>query len=74
MDLSKVNVGEALIIQWQYKMLGDFFIALIEAIARADIQNMAKLRKGFPELVDAYQCYTNIDGWWEELQKKVGIS
>ena len=44
---------------------GSFVNSLIDAIMRADTQNMQKLHLGFPEYVDAvkaYQSGTNMAG------------
>ncbi len=46
--------GEKWIIQWQFRLLGDFETALIDAITRADEGNLMKLALGFPMQVDAY--------------------
>jgi hypothetical protein len=65
--------SERFIVKWQYGILGDFHAALIEAIKRADTDNLEKLRQGFPEEVGGYINYTQISGWWQKVQKKAGI-
>lgn len=72
MNLDSLTKGERFIIDWQYHMAGDFMTALVEAIARADMKNLEKLAEGFPEEVEAYINFSQIDGWWQALQKKVG--
>jgi len=62
--------GEAFIYRWQYRMLGDFSTALIIAIQRADDRNLDRLARGFPVEVNAYLKYRNIEGWWQEVERK----
>lgn len=38
-------------------MLDGFFANLWEAIVQADDENLARLAKGFPEEIAAYQCW-----------------
>lgn len=72
-NLESLNKGERFIVDWQYRLAGDFAAALAEAIVRADIHNLGRLAKGFPDEVDAYLCYTREADWWQEVQKKAGI-
>ena len=71
MKLENLTEGEKFIVKWQFRMLGHFNTALIDTIARADIINRAKLAQGFPEEVQAYINYTEKEGWWDEVKKKV---
>ena len=41
-------------LDFQFRMTGDFFTHLFQAISRADSNNTEKLRLAFPEEVDAY--------------------
>ena len=70
MSLAKLTKGERFIIDWQYGISGGFYTALAEAIARADDVNLSKLRKGFPDEVDAFLSYSRVDGWWERVRAK----
>ena len=70
MKLENLEPDELFIVKWQFRMLGDFNTALIEAIARADINNRAKLAQGFPVEVKGYINYTEQEDWWETVQKK----
>jgi hypothetical protein len=72
-NMEGLTPGEIWIVEWQYRMMGGFNLALLNAIARADSNNIEKLRLGFPDEVGAYEAYTQQDGWWEELQKKIGM-
>lgn len=47
-------------LDYQFQMIGDFFKTLFEAIGRADEVNAEKLRKGFPEEVDAVHTWQRI--------------
>ena len=46
--------GERFIVEWQFRLLGDFRKALMHAIVRADEGNLALLMMGFPLEVGAY--------------------
>jgi hypothetical protein len=65
--------GERFILEWQYRMLGGFHTALVEAICRADDGNLARLRMGFPNEVDAYLRFSREPGWWPDLQARAVI-
>ena len=73
MNLEKLAKSEEFILMWQYRMLGHFKTALMEAICLADDGNLARLRLGFPNEVDGYINYTQVNGWWQVVQKKAGI-
>lgn len=73
MNLDKLNKSEEFIFMWQYRLLGHFRTALIEAICRADDDNLARLRLGFPDEVEGYINYSRVAGWWTEVQRKAGI-
>jgi len=73
MKLESLNAGELFIVQWQYRMLGGFSSALMQAISKADMWNLAKLEKGFPNEVSAYKYFSTEDGWWEKVQEKAGV-
>lgn len=73
-NFDALTEGERFIVEWQYRyQMGGFRTALIEAISRADIVNQVKLARGFPEEVEAYQNFSMVSGWWEEVRKKAGI-
>ena len=63
--------GEKFIYDWQYGRLNEFHRYLIQAMLYADINNLSKLGKGFPEEVAAYRKFTSEDGWWENLKMRV---
>ncbi len=70
MNLDKLNKSEKFIFDWQYRLLGHFKTALIEAICRADDDNLEKLSLGFPDEVKGYINYAQTPGWWKEVQLK----
>ncbi len=72
MKWDELTKGEAFIVMWQYQLLGDFKTALIHAIMVADESNLEKLRLGFPDEVESYLDYSRVDGWWRDLQSKIG--
>jgi hypothetical protein len=52
---------EKIIFEWQFRMMGGFEKALMEAIVLADGTNMIKLTKGFPTHVVAVQAWRHSD-------------
>ena len=70
--MEELTESEEFIFKWQYRALGQFKTALIEAIMLADDDNIAKLYLGFPNEIDGYISYTQIPGWWKEVLRKVG--
>ena len=73
MNLETLTPGERFIVEWQFNITGDFKTSLANALMYADTHNIERLRKGFPDEVEAYQNYTNTKGWWEDVRKKAGI-
>lgn len=73
MNLDNLTKSEEFIVKWQYHLLGHFKTALIEAISLADECNLEKLRLGFPEEVEGFLSYSQIGGWWQKVQRKVGV-
>ena len=51
---------------------GSFMTNLFKTIMSADIVNQVKLSLGFPNEVEVVRRYQNEDGYWQELQKKLG--
>lgn len=47
-----------------------FYGLLITAMIKADLSNLAKLEKGFPELVEAIYKYKTKEGYWEKLSEE----
>lgn len=66
-----LNEGEQSLYRWQYHITGDFEAALWDAIRQADSSNLGRLRKAFPEHVQAYQNYSHQRGWWAELKERM---
>lgn len=73
MDLTGLTKGERFIVDWQYRMAGDFKTSLAHAIMLADETNLTKLASGFPDEVGAFLHYSREENWWPNLQKKIGI-
>lgn len=72
-NYDSLNDVERELIDWQYRLCGDFRKALWEAICRADDDNLEKLRLGFPNQVEGYIRYTRISGYWSNVQAKAGV-
>jgi hypothetical protein len=51
---------------------GSFRANLFQTIFSADIENMKKLSLGFPNEVEVVFRYQNENGYWQELEKKLG--
>ena len=51
---------------------GSFMSNLFRTIMSADISNQMKLSLSFPNEVDVVRRYQTEDGYWQELQKKLG--
>ena len=51
---------------------GSFMTNLFKTIMSADMGNQIKLSLGFPNEVEVVRRYQNEDGYWQELQKKLG--
>lgn len=47
-------------LEFMFRQSGKFFNNLFEAITYADTENTEKLKKGFPEEVDAYRTWTRL--------------
>ena len=70
---SRLDEGTQSLIKYQYRMIGDFFKCLWEAIYRADEVNLEKLALGFPLHVQALKNFRHKSGWWTEVRKSVNI-
>ena len=49
--------GEKFIVEWQFRLLGDFKTALIDAIKLADEGNLDRLELGFPDEVQGFRAW-----------------
>jgi hypothetical protein len=74
MILDGLTPGERFVVEWQYGMLGHFGSNLAKTMERADGHNLARLRMGFPEEVDAMEAYAHQSGWWQDVQRKAGLA
>lgn len=68
--MSPLSAEQEFIFKWQYRALGNFETALIEAIKLADDTNLLRLHLGFPTEVEGYRLYSEVDGWWPETQRQ----
>ena len=62
-----MNQGERRLCEFQYGMSGGFTEKLFRAIFHADGDNQFKLKKGFPEEVEAVERFQTESGYWEKL-------
>ena len=51
---------------------GSFMTNLFKTIMSADMGNQFKLSMGFPNEVEVVRRYQLEEGYWENLQKKLG--
>jgi hypothetical protein len=51
---------------------GSFRANLFQTIFSADMENREKLSLGFPNEVEVVRRYQNEEGYWQELQKRLG--
>lgn len=65
-----MNAEEKAIFDWQYRQMGSFRKNLMEAICRADEDNLERLELGFPNEVRGYLKYGSVAGWWDEVKRK----
>ena len=72
-NYNSLDAIEKELIDWQYRLCGDFRRALWESICRADDNNLERLRLGFPDMVEGYIRYTQERGYWSKVQEKAGI-
>jgi len=47
-------------LEFQFRIAGDFYTALFQAIQQADEDNLERLAKGFPEEVEAYKVWARM--------------
>lgn len=66
-----LSPSELFIYKWKLGILGDFKKSLMHTITLADSSNLSRLEEGFPMEISAYKCFAYIDGWWQEVEKKV---
>jgi len=62
--------GEKHLCEFEYGMSGSFYTHLFSAIMKADNYNMTRLSLAFPEEVQAVNCFRNVNGYWDNLQKE----
>ena len=70
LDNTRLTPGEQFIVDWQFRLTGDFRTALANAIRTADSSNLDLLAQGFPDEVDGYRKFHNEAGWWQRTMDK----
>ncbi len=60
--MERLTEPEQFVVKWQFGMLGTFETALVNAITKADDNNLMALSLGFPMQVSAYRdfCHGNM--------------
>lgn len=69
MGYNDLNKQEKIAYEWQMGMMGGFFKTIMDACSIADSTNIAKLEKGFPDHVAAYQKFSRVSGWWQNIER-----
>jgi hypothetical protein len=67
----KLTPPEQFIWDWQNRRLGDFKLALVHLIQRADEFNLERIGMGFPDEVAGYIHYMTVPGWWDDVIRKM---
>ena len=65
-----INTGEKHLYEWQHGMSGSFYTHLMNAIAKADVDNRRRLYKAYPEEVEAYKKFAGKANYWFKLKQK----
>ena len=68
----KLDGEQRSLVEWQYRLHGDFKKALWNAIAYADDSNLELLRRGFPLEVSAFLKFHRQSGYWRATVKLAG--
>ena len=68
----KLDAEQRALVEWQYRLCGDFKKALWNAIAHADDDNLELLRRGFPLEVSAFLKFQRQSGYWPATVKLAG--
>ncbi len=71
MDIKDLTPAERFIWKWRRGRMGDFNLALIHLIQRADVRNLERIRSGFPDEVEGHCLYSRMPGWWQDVKKKM---
>jgi len=68
---AQLSIGERRVVEWQLRTCGGFVRQLIELICKADDSNRLLLSAAFPSEVKAVTNYTNVEGWWPALLRRI---
>lgn len=68
---AKLTQAEQELFYWQYNRAGSFITNLFVCIGKADTINRYKLSLGFPDEVHAFVNYSELEGFWEALEKRM---
>lgn len=69
-----ISRAELNLIDWVKGRSGDFWLHFFEALCIADDENNAKMEKGFPGEVIAFNRYKNSKGYWDDLMSRYEIN
>ncbi len=73
-EYDKLNQGERHLFDWQFGYAGGFVLSLFVVIGVADSGNLERLRRGFPEEIQAYQSFASKPGWWQDIESRLFIT
>ena len=68
----KLDNAQRALVEWQYRMCGDFRRTLWQLVALADDDNLEHLRRAFPLEVSAFLKFQRKSGYWPETVKLAG--
>jgi len=72
-SLLDLNQGEIKFLEYKLGMSGAFYRGLFELYFKADRFNKRILLNAWPQEMEAVDRFSNESGYWDELQKKVGL-
>lgn len=68
----KLDEEQRALVEWRYRLCGDFKRSLWAAIVYADDDNLELLRRGFPLEVSAFMKYQRQSDYWKNAVKLAG--
>ena len=64
-----IDLNEAeVIVNWKKDRLGSFYTALMDAVTKADSENLDRLEAAYPVHVNAWRNFKSTPGWWGEVE------
>ena len=72
-EFARLNEGERWLWKWQFSQpMGGFWTAQTKALEDADLDNLHRLSRAFPDHVEALTRFRTEEGYWPRLVERVG--